>query len=139
MMNQQKDMSLSNSTTKIVNFDHMKELQECMDSYKIGHGVCSFDTIAFVIAFYERTCNICLVVTKSSTHTYQLYSYKQHSGCNSCVSFGHDGSTGLLHMKKCNFLHSGFTMETTANGGRKLKKRRKGQFQQSYILASSNS
>ena len=27
-------------------------------------------------------------------------------------------------------------METIANGGRKLKKRRKGQFQQSYILAS---
>ena len=29
-----------------------------------------------------------------------------------------------------------FTTETTAKGGRKLKKRRKGQFQQSYILAS---
>ena len=28
-------------------------------------------------------------------------------------------------------------METIAKGGRKLKKRRQGQFQQSYILASS--
>ena len=40
-------------------------------------------------------------------------------------------------MKKCNFLHNGFTTETTAKGGRKLEQRRKGQFEQSYILASS--
>ena len=43
---------------------------------------------------------------------------------------------GLLYMKKCYFLHNGYTMETIARVGRKLKKRRKGQFQQSYILAS---
>ena len=35
------------------------------------------------------------------------------------------------------FLQNGFTTETTAKDGRKLKKRRKGQFQQSYILALS--
>ena len=40
-------------------------------------------------------------------------------------------------MKKCNFLQNGFTTETTAKGRSKLKKRRKGQFQQSYIWASS--
>ena len=34
------------------------------------------------------------------------------------------------------FLYNGLTTETTAKGGRKLKKRRKGLFQQSYILAS---
>ena len=39
-------------------------------------------------------------------------------------------------MKKCSVLHNGFSTETTAKGGRKLKKRRKRQFQQSYILAS---
>ena len=35
------------------------------------------------------------------------------------------------------FLYNGYTTETVAKGARKLKKRRKGQFQQSYILASS--
>ena len=39
-------------------------------------------------------------------------------------------------MKRCDFLHSRFNPEITAKGGRKLKKRRKLQFQQSYILAS---
>ena len=40
-------------------------------------------------------------------------------------------------MKKYNFVHNGYTAETVSKGGRKLKKRRKGQFQQSYLLASS--
>ena len=40
-------------------------------------------------------------------------------------------------MKKCNFLHSGKIVERTAKGGQKFKKQRKGQFQQSYVLASS--
>ena len=39
-------------------------------------------------------------------------------------------------MKKCNFFHNRYSTETVAKGGRKLKKRRKGQFQQSYLLAS---
>ena len=56
---------------------------------------------------------------------------------NFCISFGQHHGTGLLHMKKCNFLHNGHTVETIAKGGRKLKKRRKGHFQQSYILALS--
>ena len=43
----------------------------------------------------------------------------------------------LLHQKKCIFVHSGSTMEVVAKGGRKWKKRRKGQFQQSYLLALS--
>ena len=42
----------------------------------------------------------------------------------------------LLHMKKCNVLHNGFITETTAKDGWKFKKRRKGQFHQSYVLAS---
>ena len=46
----------------------MKEFQECMDTYEIGNGVHSFNTIALDIAFYESTCNICLVLTKSSAH-----------------------------------------------------------------------
>ena len=44
--------------------------------------------------------------------------------------------SGLLHQKKCIFVHSGCTMEAVAKGGRKWKKSQKGQFQQSYILAS---
>ena len=139
--NQLKDMAMeselvSKTTTKFVNLDHMKEFQECMDSHKIGFGVHSLDMIAMAIAFYECTCNIHLVVTKSSAHNYQQYSCKQHSGCNFHISFGCHSGTGLLHMEKCNFLHNGLTMETIAKAGRKLKKRRKGQFQQSYILAA---
>ena len=45
--------------------------------------------------------------------------------------------SGLLHMKKGNFTHNGYITETIAKGGRKLKKRRKGKLQQSYLLASS--
>ena len=52
------------------------------------------------------------------------------------MSCGQHHGTGLLHMKKHNFLHNWYTTETIAKGRRKLKKRRKGQFQQSYILAS---
>ena len=40
-------------------------------------------------------------------------------------------------MKKCNFFHSGKIVESTAKGGWKFKKQRKGQFQQSYVLVSS--
>ena len=107
-----------------------------MDSYKIGNGVHLFDMIALAIAFYECTCNVHLVVTKSSAHNYWQYSCNQHLGCYFHVSFGHHCGTGLVHMKKCNVLHNGSTTETTVKGGRKLKKRRKGQFQQSHILAS---
>ena len=45
-------------------------------------------------------------------------------------------TSGLLHQQKCMFIHSACTMEVVANGGRKWKKRRKGQFQQSFLLAS---
>ena len=127
---------VSRTTAKMVNLDHTKEFQECIDTYEIGNGVHSFNMIALAIAFYESTCNICLVVTKSSAHNYQQHSSKQHLGCNFHISFGQHHGTGLLHMKKCNFLHSGYTTETVDKGGRKLKKRRKGQFQQPYILAS---
>ena len=48
----------------------------------------SFDMIALAIAFYESTCSICLVVTKSLAHNHQQYSCKQHLGCNLCISFG---------------------------------------------------
>ena len=65
---------VSKTTTKIMNLNHMKEFQECMDCYKIGNEVHSFDTIALAIAFYECTCNIHLVVIKSSAHNYQQYS-----------------------------------------------------------------
>ena len=44
---------------------------------------------------------------------------------------------GLLEMKKCHFIHLGAEVSATAKGGWKWKKRRKGQFQQSYVLASS--
>ena len=107
------------------------------DTYGIGNEVHSFNTIALAIAFYKSTSNIHLVVTKSSAHNYWQYSCKQQLGCNFCISFGQHHGTGLMHMKKCNFLHNGYTVETIAKGGRKLKKRRKGQFQQSYILALS--
>ena len=40
-------------------------------------------------------------------------------------------------MKECNFLHNGLIAESAAKGGWKFKKQRKGQFQQSYALASS--
>ena len=53
----------SRTATKMVNLNHTKEFQECMDTYKIGNGVHSFDMIALTIAFYKSTCNIHLVVT----------------------------------------------------------------------------
>ena len=138
--NHQKDTGIeskvvSRTTTQIVNLDHIKEFQESMDSYKIGNGVCSFDTIALAIAFFECTCNVHLIVTKSSSHNYQQNSCKQHLGCTFHVSFGHHYSTGLLHMKKCSVLHNWFSTVTTAKGGRTLKKRRKRQFQQSFLNA----
>ena len=72
---------------------------------QIGNGVHSFNTIVTAIEFYECTCNIHLVATKSSAHNYQQYSCKQHSGCNFHISFGCHHGTGLLHIKKCNFLN----------------------------------
>ena len=140
--NQQKDTVIeselvSRTTTKIVNLNHTKEFPECMNSYKIGIGVHSFDMIGLAIAFYECSCNVHLIVTKSSALNYWQYTCKQHSGCTFHDSFGHHYSTGLLHMKKGNFRHNGFIAETTAKGGQKFKKRRKGEFQQSYVLASS--
>ena len=76
--NQQKHMAMeselvSKSTTKIVNLNHMKEFQECMNSYKNGNGVHSFNMIALAIVFYECTCNIHLIVTKSSEHNYEQF------------------------------------------------------------------
>ena len=82
-LNQQKDPAIkselvSKTTTKIVNLDHTMKFQECMDSYEIWNGVHSFDMIALAIAFYECTCNIHLVLTKSSAHKYLQYSCNQH-------------------------------------------------------------
>ena len=105
---------VSRTTTKIVNLDHMKEFQECMDSYEISNGVDSFDPIVLAIAFYKSTRNICLVVTKSSANNYWQYSCKQHLRCNFHTSLGQHHGTGLLHMKKCYFLHNGYTIETIA-------------------------
>ena len=81
--NQQKDPAIkselvSKTTTKIVNLDHTMKFQECMDSYEIWNGVHPFDMIALAIAFYECTCNIHLVLTKSSAHNYLQYSCNQH-------------------------------------------------------------
>ena len=83
-----------------------------MNSYKVGNGVHSFNMIALAIAFYKCFCNVHLVVTKSSAQKYQQYTCKQHSGCTFCVSFGHHHSTGLLHMKKCNFYIMGLLWES---------------------------
>ena len=94
---------VSKTTTKIVNLDHMKEFQECMDTNEIGNGVHPFDTTALAIAFYKSTCSIHLVVMKSSAHNYQECSCKQHLGCNFHISFGQHHGTGLLHMKKMQF------------------------------------
>ena len=128
---------VSRTTTKIVNLDHTKEFQECMDSYEIGNRVHSFDLIALAIAFYECTCNVCLVVTKSSAQIYWQYSCKQHLGC-SFLCFIWSSLQYWIATHECNFLgvHNGSIAEITAKGGRELKKSRKGQFQQSYILAS---
>ena len=48
----------------------------------------------------------------ATAQKYQPYSCKQQSGCNFHVSFGHHHNTGLLPMKKCKFLHNGFTTES---------------------------
>ena len=69
---------------EMVNLDHTKAFQECMDSYGIHNGVASFDTIELAVAFCELTCNTHLIVTKSSGSNYQ----QQHEGCNFHVSFG---------------------------------------------------
>ena len=79
---------VSRTTTEIVNLDHVKEFQECMDTYEISNGVHSFDMIALAIEFYKSTCNIHLVVMKDSAHNCQQYSCKQCLGCNFHISFG---------------------------------------------------
>ena len=99
------------TTMTIVNMDHMKAFQECMDTYGILNGVPEFDIIALVIAFYESTCNTQLVIMKSSASNYQKYSCKVHEGCNSHAFFGQHCGTGLLCMKKCNFIHNGYIAE----------------------------
>ena len=48
-----ESMLASKTTAKAVNLNHMKEFQECMNSYEVGNGVHSFDMIALAIAFYE--------------------------------------------------------------------------------------
>ena len=126
----------SMNQTKAVNFDHSREFQEFMDTYEISNRVESFETIALAIAFYESSYNVHLTFTESSANHYQHYSCKQHSGCNFHVSFGQHHGSGLLHQKNCIFVLSGSSMEVVAEGGRKWKKRRTGQFQQSYLLAS---
>ena len=40
-------------------------------------------------------------------------------------------------MTKCHFIHCGIEVASTAKGGRKWKRQRKGQYEQSYVLASS--
>ena len=60
----------SMNKSKMVNFDHLKEFQECMDTYEIYNGVESFETIALAIAFYESSYNICLAVMNSSANHY---------------------------------------------------------------------
>ena len=95
-----KSELVSKTTAKIVNLDHSKEFQECMDSYEIGNWVHLFDMIDLGIAFYKCTCNVCLVVTKSSGHNYWQYSCKSHLGYTFHVSFRCHHSSGLLHMKK---------------------------------------
>ena len=67
---------VSKTTTKIVDLDHMKGFQECLDTYKIGNVAHSFNMIALANVFYESTCNIHLVVTKSSAYNHEQYSYK---------------------------------------------------------------
>ena len=48
----------SKPTTTVVHVDHTEEFQECMNSYEVGNGVHSFETIALAIAFYECSCNV---------------------------------------------------------------------------------
>ena len=60
----------STNKSKTVNFDHLKEFQECMDTYEIYNGVESLEMITLKIAFYESSYNICLAVTKSSANHY---------------------------------------------------------------------
>ena len=73
---------VSRTTMEMVNLDHMKEFQECMDSYKIHNGVDSYDTIVLATVFYESTCTICLVVTKISANNYWQYVHPRHQPCN---------------------------------------------------------
>ena len=126
----------SSHQSKTVNFDHSKGFQECMDTYEMSKGVDLFEKIAVAIAFYESSYHIHLSVTKRSANHYWQHSCKQHSGCNFCVTVGQHHGSGLLHQKQCIFIYSGCTLEVVGKGGRKWKKRRKGQFQQSYLLAS---
>ena len=60
----------STNQSKMVNFDHSKEFQECMGTYEISNRVESFETIALAIAFYESSYNTHLTVTKSSANHY---------------------------------------------------------------------
>ena len=89
----------STTKPKMLNFDHLKEFQECMDAYEIYNGVESFETIALAIVFYESSYNMHLAVMKSSTNHHQQYSCKQYSGFNFHVSFGQHHGSGLLHQK----------------------------------------
>ena len=64
---------VSRTTTEMVNLDHTKEFQECMDIYEIGNGEHLFNMIALAIAFYKSIRKICLVVTTSSACVTEKY------------------------------------------------------------------
>ena len=48
-----ESMPASKTTAKLANLNHTKKFQECMNSYEVGDGIHSYDTIALPIAFYE--------------------------------------------------------------------------------------
>ena len=55
----------------------------------------SFNKVALAIAFYKSTCNIHLVVMKSSAHKYWQYSCKQCLGSSFHIAFGQHCGTVL--------------------------------------------
>ena len=115
---------ISKTTTKIVNLDHTNEFHDCMNTYKIGNGVNSFDMIALGIAFYECTCNIHLVTTKSSAHitgnTVANNTWDVIFIFHLVITMVWDCCTWknvILYI-----MVNGYTSGTIAKGGRKLKK-----------------
>ena len=130
-------MMLFSRAHKKLAIDHEDEFKHCMATYNIEDGPQTFENIVLAISFYESRYNFQLVIQKSTSDSYPQYRCKQDEGCPFYVSFGRKRSTGLLEMKNYHYIHSGTEVVDKAKGGQKWKRRRKGLFQDSYVLASS--
>ena len=55
---------VSRTTTKIVNLDHTREFQECMDSYEIGNGYIHLTLLLWLLGFMNALAMFFLLLQR---------------------------------------------------------------------------